>query len=75
MGEYIRKTYRIDDIHYPLVQYSYDGSNNIEYIGYNTNIDAADADTSWKITKFSYTSGDIVKKETREQEKRGGGTG
>ena len=66
MSDFKRRTYRIDDLQFPVMQISYDGSSNVEYIGWNTNIDAADGDTSWKVTKYSYTSGDIVKRKTKE---------
>lgn len=50
---------------YPYAQYSYDVDGNVEYIGGNLDTAASDDDTDWRVTKFTYTSGNIVKKEVK----------
>lgn len=47
-----------------LQKFAYNGTD-LEYIGKNVNVDALDSDTNWKISKLTYTSGDITLIETR----------
>ena len=53
------------DLVYPHQQYSYDASDNIEYIGYNTNLSASDGDMTWIVKRFYWTGSDLVRKKTR----------
>ena len=58
MGDFPREI--VDPYRYK--QFAYDASDNLEYLGENKNIIAADGDTDWVIYKFEYSSGNLVKR-------------
>lgn len=49
----------------PYEQFEYDVSNNVIYSGINGNYSAADGDTDWYITKFTWSGSNCTKKQRR----------
>ena len=52
----------INEAHYPDVRTTWSGTY-IEYMGKNTTADASVGSTDWLITKFTYTSDEITRKQ------------
>lgn len=52
----------INEAHYPDVRTTWSGTY-IEYLGKNVTADASVSGTDWLITKFSYTSDEITRKQ------------
>lgn len=53
---------------YADIRYAYDSNNDVEYIGYHTDVNATTSGTGWLINKVTRTGGNI----TRSQLVRGG---
>lgn len=47
-------------IYYTDIQFAYSGSD-LEYIGANITLNEPDASTTWEITKFTYTDGELTR--------------
>ena len=47
----------------PDARYEYDGSDNLIYIGIHDEEDAATDDSGWTITKLTWTSGNLTRKQ------------
>lgn len=60
--------------YYKDTRYAYDDVGNVQYIGNNISVDASTSATDWVITKYSYASGSITRRQctTGSWDNRGG---